>query len=184
MQRRIGRIASENEQLYSANQQLIEANESLAIDHQTLQAVQGQLGLVMTRLNDIRMSQTRRFKNGLIGILPSAPSLGSSQVPRRFKNDRQHNSARFWVSRTNRLRSSGPRLLRRVHVNHQDSCRRETALRCHGKASPVRSDDITNNRYTYAISFPAIPVQDMSFFDQKGSISPIFRRFTAISDPG
>jgi chromosome segregation ATPase len=49
LQRKIDRIAFENERLYSVNQQLMEANELLLIDPQNLQVVQEQLDLAMVR---------------------------------------------------------------------------------------------------------------------------------------
>jgi hypothetical protein len=51
MQGRIGRMASDNERLYSANQRLIEANELSDVDPNNLQVGQEQLDLAMTRLD-------------------------------------------------------------------------------------------------------------------------------------
>jgi stress response protein YsnF len=84
---RIGRMASENERLYSTNQQL---SKQTFRDHQNLNIMQRQLDLAMTRLDryaDVLevAIQKRADRNSAVRSL-----IGELSRPKRLKGNRQH----------------------------------------------------------------------------------------------
>jgi hypothetical protein len=170
MPHKIGHMASENQQLCSVNQELVDEKELLAINRQHLQAVHGHLDLALARLDrytdQLEMVNQRRADqistvHSLLRMLPSSRVTDSTI------------QSESWS--TNRSRSFGLRYPRRVRVNRQTLGRWEMSRASYGKLSSVRSGDTVMNSHTFAISFRAVPAQDMGLCIQCWLIFRLFR---------
>jgi septal ring factor EnvC (AmiA/AmiB activator) len=175
MKGRIDQLVAENGRFYSENQQLIEANELLATDSQHLQTVQEQLDLAMTRLN--------RHTDALETVIheqgdreSTLHSLMGKLSGSRKAKEQQATQFDLTLGQQNKQIEKLRAAFARARSYEPSGCRQMGDESYHGELYSVRSDDVTKNSYTSVISFPAILIQDMSF-------CPLFRQFTAISDP-
>jgi hypothetical protein len=145
----------------------MEANELFAIESHNLHSVQEQMGVAMTPLNRYA-DELRTAKQKLADRHAAVLSLMGKLTGSKKINEQRAAQFNLTLGQQNKqIKKLGPRLLRRVRVNLQDPGRWEPARSCHGKLSSVRSDHIRKNRYTSDISFPALPLQYISFSVQR-----------------